>query len=73
MILHLFYLSNPFIAQITDADEGKKIKGHKKKHKKEGCLSLEPTVQKKKKKKPLQVNIRKVISCCVCCVYVSAC
>lgn len=39
VILHLFYLSNPFISLITDADEGKKIK-------KKVCLSLEPNVQK---------------------------
>lgn len=68
-IPHLFYLSNPFISLITDADEGKKIKRHfKDKSKKEGWLSLEPRA-----KKGLQVNIRKVILCCVYGVYVSAC
>lgn len=46
-ILHLFNLSNPFISLVTDEDEGKKITEHySNKSKKEGCLSLEPTVQK---------------------------
>lgn len=39
-----------------------------------GGLSFQPTVHKKKRERErgLQVNIRKVILCCVYCVYVSA-